>query len=168
VQPLDHVADGRGERLPPVVRLGSVHEEVWRPRVVGQQPHDEPRCVVLLVVVAHERHRRPACPVVVELVDLERRHDPPAARLVDEVARGDRRRVPRIQEPVEDEHHRDLGHTLELGHVVDDVDQPFGIGHGNLSDRGLGGASSPSRLFRALGVRAREDSEEGRGSRSVG
>ena len=56
-EPLDHVAHRAGERLPAGVRLGPVQQEVRRPAGVVQQPDDEPRRVVGLVVVAHEGHR---------------------------------------------------------------------------------------------------------------
>jgi hypothetical protein len=107
-----------------------VEQEVRRVPGVGEQPHHQSRGVVLLVVVAHERHRGPAGSVVVELVDLEGRHDPAAVRLLDEVLGGVRSGVPRVQEPVEDHHHGHARAIGELGDVVDDVDQALGIGHG--------------------------------------
>ena len=76
---LDDLADGAGERLPAVVGLRAVQQEVRRPAAVVEQPDDQPRGVVGLVVVADERHRRPPGPVVVELVDLERGHHRPPA-----------------------------------------------------------------------------------------
>ena len=74
-QPLEDLAHRAGERLPAVVRLRSVQQEVRRAAAVVQQSDHQPRRVVGLVVVPHERHRRPAGPVVVELVDVEGRHD---------------------------------------------------------------------------------------------
>jgi hypothetical protein len=110
-------------------------EQVRRARIVGEQAHDEAWGVVLLVMVAHEGHRRAPGAVVVELVDLERRHHAPSPGLAHQVAGRDRRGAAGIEEPVEHEHHREVGESVELGHVVDDVDQPVGIGHGNLSGR---------------------------------
>src|SRR4051794_37346125 len=92
-----------------------------------------PPAMAAAVPAADERHGGAARAVVVELVDLERRHDPPAPGLLDQVPRRDGRGVAGVEEPVEDEHHGELGHACELGYVVDDVDQPVGIGHGSLS-----------------------------------
>jgi hypothetical protein len=72
----------------------------------------------------------------VELVDLEGGDDATAPGLLDQVACRDRRGVARVEEPVEHEHHRQLGQAVELGHVVDDVDQAIGIWHGDLSVAG--------------------------------
>ncbi len=79
-EPLQDLADRAGEGLPAVVRLRAVQQQVRRAAAVVEQPDDQPRRVVGLVVVAHERHRRPAGPVVVELVDVEGRDDRPRRR----------------------------------------------------------------------------------------
>ena len=72
---LDDLAHRAAERLPAVVGLRPLQQEVRRPAGVLEQPDDQPRRVVRLVVVAHEGHRGPAGAVVVELVDVEGRHD---------------------------------------------------------------------------------------------
>ena len=127
-QPLEDLADRAGERLPAVVGLRPVQQEVRRAAAVVQQPYDQPRGVVGLVVVAHERHRRPAGAVVVELVDVEGRHHrtgPRAAGVeVGEVPGGVRRGVAGVEEPVEDQHHRQVGDPRQLGDLVDDVHEP--------------------------------------------
>ena len=74
------------EALPAGVRLRPVQQQVRRAAGVAQQPDHQPRGVVGLVVVAHERHGRTPGAVVVELVDVEGGHDR-AVGLVDEVPR---------------------------------------------------------------------------------
>ncbi len=129
-QPLEDLAHRPGERLPAVVRLGAVQQEVRRSAAVVQQANDEPRRVVGLVVVAHERHRRPPGPVVVELVDVEGGHDRPRAVAVEigEVPGRVRGGVSGVEEPVEDQHHRQVGDPRQVGDLVDDVHEAFG-GH---------------------------------------
>ena len=100
-----------------------MQEEVRRAAAVAQQPDEQPRRVVRLVVVAHERHRRPPGAVVVELVDVEGRDHRAAAAELGQVPRGVRGGVARVEEPVEHEHHRQLGDAGQLRHVVDDVDE---------------------------------------------
>ncbi len=135
-EPVDHVHDGTGEGLPAVVRLGAVQQEVRRPAGVPQQPHDQPRRVVGLVVVADEGHRRPSGPVVVELVDVERGHDRSVGE-ADQVPDGDRGGVACVEEPVEDQHHGQRRGVVQLGHVVDDVHETGFLGHaGRPSGRG--------------------------------
>ena len=136
---LHDLADGAGEGLPAVVGLGPLEQQVRRLTGVVQQPHDQPRRVVRLVVVAHERHRRAAGPVVVELVDVEGRHDRALAE-VDEVPGGPGGGVAGVEEAVEDQHHRQAAlltglagrRGVELGHVVDDVHETGFLRHGGV------------------------------------
>ena len=125
---LDDVAYGAGERLPAGVGLGPVQQQVRRTAGVAQQPDDQPRRVVVLVVVAHEGHRWTAGAVVVELVDVEGGHDA-ALGEVREVLRRACGRVAGVEEAVEREHHRQRVGAVELGDVVDDVHEPGILGH---------------------------------------
>ena len=104
VEPLDHAAHRAGEGLPAVVGLGAVEQQVRRAAGVGEQPDDEPRGVVALVVVADERHRRSAGAVVVELVDVEGRHHAAVGAEVDEVLGGAGGGAAGVEEPVEHQH----------------------------------------------------------------
>ena len=83
--------------------------------------------VVRLVVVAHERHRRPAGPVVVELVDVEGR-DHPGLGEVHEVLGRRAAALPASRNPSRASTIGSRSDAVELGHVVDDVHER-GFGH---------------------------------------
>ena len=95
-----------------------------------QGAHHQARGLVALVVVAHEGHGRPPGAVVVEGVDVEGGDHAPLGERP-EVAGRDLRRLARVEEAGEHDHHgeaagvrRRVDQALD---VVDDVHQPGGF-----------------------------------------
>ena len=130
-EPLHHRPHAAAERLPADVGLRAVQQQVRRAAGVVAEPDHQPGRLVARVVVAHERHRGPPRAVVVELVHVEGGDDPGVGE-VDEVLGGAGRRVAGVEEAVEHQDHRQPLEALELGHVVDDVDQGR-LGHDSSS-----------------------------------
>ena len=113
---------------------------------------DQPRRVVGLVVVTRRRSSR--ADGRGSRGTRRRRRSPPPGRVsttgveVGQVPSGVCGGVAGVEEPVEDEHHRQVGDPGELGDLVDDVHEPFGGHRSSFSDRG------PAR---AVGVDGRRD-----------
>ena len=153
----------RAKRLPAVVGLGTVEQQVRRAAAVVQQPDDQARRVVGLVVVAHERHRGPPGAVVVELVDVEGRHHRPAVP----AARSTRcwaaraAALPASRNPSSTRTIVSAApRGVELGHVVDDVHEA-----GSLTGSSGGGGGRGANRVRDHDIpcRSTQDGASGRG-----
>ena len=121
---LDDLAHRAGEGLPAVVGLGPVQQEVRRAAAVAQQPDHQPRAR-RTPRSGRARTTSPAAGRGSRGTGRRRRsrpRGPPSprpTRCCDRPGRG----VAGVEEPVEDQHHRQARLTglVELGHVVDDV-----------------------------------------------
>jgi hypothetical protein len=122
---LDDLAHGAGEALPPGVWLGAGEQEEGRAAGVAQGSDDQPRRLVVGVVVADERDRRAPGAVVVQRVHVEGRHDL-ALGEVGEVRRGELGRLARIEEPGQDDHQREVAGVGQHLGIVDDVHESVG------------------------------------------